>query len=424
VASSALANLTEPMVVLRLPVMIALAAALSGGPARFPAALAGILVSFAFTLAAAQAVGLLLQGLSRNRRAQDWALFLGVGLGFLLSLLPLFFLTGRLGPLARAVLERDPFAISPFAWGVRAAVHGGRGEHLPFLALLGGGGTAVVAALALSAALARRIYRGELVLGGAARAAAARSRGRMLPGALGALLEKDLRITWRDPRLKATIFTGLLGPLLVLFVLWPRGVGGASASALLLLASFTGIATFGSNAFALERRGLLLLLGFPVERWKVLVAKNAVAILLRLPGLALLAAATLLLGAPALLVPVLTAAVVTLLIASGADNFLSILFPIPVPAPGANPYGPVSGGRGLGAAAFAAVLLGGALLLSSPFVFLVWLPPLLETPWLWALSLPLALAGAGGAYAILVSVAGSLLEKREPSLIARVLAEE
>ena len=425
VVSSVLANLTEPMVVLRLPVMVVLAAALSDGPARFPAAMAGVLVSFAFTLAAAQAVGLLLQGLSRNRRAQDWALFLGVGLGFLLSLLPLLFITGRLSPLVRLVLERDPFALSPFAWGVRAAVHGGHGEALPFLAFLGSGGAGVAAAMAVSAALARRIYRGEVVLGGsAAPAAAARSRRLLLPGALGALLEKDLRITWRDPRLRAAIFTGLLGPLFLLFVLWPRGMGGASATALLLLASFTGMAAFGSNAFALERRGLILLLGFPVERWKILVAKNAVATLLRLPALALLAAATVLLGAPALLVPVLTVALVTLLIAAGADNFLSILFPIPVPAPGANPYGSVSGGRGLGAAAVAAVLLAGALVLSSPFAFLVWLPLLLGARWLWVVSLPLALAGAAGAYAMLVSAAGSLLEKREPSLIARVLAEE
>jgi ABC-2 type transport system permease protein len=246
----------------------------------------------------------------------------------------------------------------------------------------------------------------------------------MLPGPLGALLDKDLRIAWRDPRLKATMFTGLVGPLLVLFVLWPRGVGGPSASALLLLASFTGIAAFGSNAFALERRGIILLLSFPVERWKVLVAKNGVAMLLRLPGLALLAAATVLLDATFLLVPALTVATATLLIAAGADNFLSILFPIPVPAPGANPYGAVSGGRGLGAAAVGAALLGGALVLSAPFAFLAWLPLLLGAPWLWALSLPLALAGAAGAYGLLVGAAGNLLEKREPSLIARVLAEE
>ena len=31
----------------------------------------------------------------------------------------------------------------------------------------------------------------------------------MLPGALGALLEKDLRVAWRDPALKATVLMSM-----------------------------------------------------------------------------------------------------------------------------------------------------------------------------------------------------------------------
>lgn len=424
IVSSLVANLTEPMVLIRLPVLVALAASLSAGMVRFPAALLGVLASFAFTLAAAQVVGLLLHGLSRNRRLQDRALFVGVGLGFLLSLLPLFVLSGRLGPLVRWVLKGDAFTLSPFGWGVRAAVHAGRGEALPFAAFLLAGAGGVLGAMVLSALLVRRIYRGELVLGGATPAAAAAPPRMLLPGAMGALLEKDLRVTWRDPRLKAMIFTGLMGPLILLVFLWPRGAGPVSGSTLLLLASFTGIATFGSNAFALERRGLLILMSFPVEREKILAAKNAVALLLRLPTLALLALATLFLGVPELLAPVLTVAAVTMLIGAGADNFLSILFPIPAPGPGRNPYGAASGSRGLGAAVFAAALLMGALALSAPFAFLAWLPLLLGERWLWLPSLPLALAGAGAVYAMLVAAAGGLFRKREPDLLARVLAEE
>lgn len=423
VASSLIANLTEPMVLVRMPVLVALAVSLAGRIVRFPAALLGVLVSFAFTLAAAQLVGLLLHGLARNRRLQDRALFVGVGLGFLLSLLPLLFLSGKLGPLVRFVLARDVFTLSPFAWGVRAAVHAGRGETLPFLFFALGGAGAVLGAMTVSALLVRRIYRGELLLGGPPRAAAARPPRMLLPGALGALVEKDLRVTWRDPRLKAMIFTGLLGPFILLVFLWPRA-GAVSGSTLLLLAWFTGIGAFGSNAFALERRGLLLLLSFPVERGKILAAKNAVALLLRAPSLVLLALATLLMGVPALLAPVLTVALATMLVGAGADNFLSILFPVPAPGPGRNPYGPVSGSRGLGAAAFAAVLLVGALALSAPFALLAWLPLRLGVPWLWLPSLTLALAGAAAVYVMLVLAAEGLLRRREPDLLARVLAEE
>src|SRR6185436_10573211 len=116
----------------------------------------------------------------------------------------------------------------------------------------------------------------------------------------------------------------------------------------LLLATFVGISAFGSNAFGLERRGVVLLLGFPVERWRILLGKNLGAILLRLPGLVLLLVAGAGL-APLVLLPAgATIAAVTLLLSAGADNFPSILFPTVVPGAGRNPYGgAAAGSRGL-----------------------------------------------------------------------------
>ena len=70
---------------------------------------------------------------------------------------------------------------------------------------------ALAGALAVSAALAGRLYRGELDLGEAPARRTPRAPMR-LPGAVGALVEKDLRVVWRDPRLKALLFTGLVGP--------------------------------------------------------------------------------------------------------------------------------------------------------------------------------------------------------------------
>src|SRR6185295_11525301 len=119
--------------------------------------------------------------------------------------------------------------------------------------------------------------------------------------------------------------------------------GGALGSRVLLsMASFAGLSTLGSNSFALEGRGLGLLLSFPVERWKVLAAKNLGAIVMRVPSLLLLATAA------------LFVAVSGMLVACAADNYMSILFPVPLAAAGRNPHGPASGSRGLGAAAFAA----------------------------------------------------------------------
>ena len=62
--------------------------------------------------------------------------------------------------------------------------------------------------------------------------------------------------------------------------------------------------------------------------------------------------------------------------------------------------------------------------MSGPFAFLVWLPHLLGERWLWALTLPLALAGAAAVYFMAASGAARLLLRREPELLARLRGEE
>ena len=116
------------------------------------------------------------------------------------------------------------------------------------------------------------------------------------------------------------------------------------------------------------------------------------------------------------------AAAVTLLLCCAADNFVSVLFPIPVPAAGRTPY--VGGGRGLGAAVIATLLLAGAVALAAPFVFLSALPCLLDEPWLSFLALPLAVAGAVSVYAMLVAGAARVFSKREPEFLEKALVEE
>lgn len=425
--SSLFANLAEPLVLAKLPPLLALAAALAAAPLSFPLALAGVALTFTFTLVATQIAGLVFLALARNRRAHDRAMFLGLGLGFLMSLLPVFFMVGggRAGRgLLRFVVERDVFALSPFAWGARAAVHAGRGELGPFGVLLAAALVAVVVVVGFSSMLAGRIYQGELDLGERkvdGNAPPARMR---LAGPLGALLEKDLRTTWRDPRLKALIFTGLMGPLVLIFFLLRGSSGRPYPPVFLMLASIIGLGVFGANALGMERRGLLLLFGFPFPRWQILVAKNAVAAILRVPGILLLLLATTFLLSPLFAAPVLTIVVVTLLLSAGADNFFSVLFPVAVPAPGGNPYGSASGGRGLGAGVIAALLLFVAVAMSGPFAFLAWLPWLLEAPSLWLLTLPIAIAGAAAVYAMMVAAAARLLARREPEVLARVLGEE
>jgi ABC-2 type transport system permease protein len=424
VSSSLLANALQPVVLAQLPPLAALALGLAGSGLRLPATLAGLLLWLALSLAGGQCVGLALHALSRHRRWHDRALLAGVVLGVALSLLPLLLLSASGSGARRLVYEllsRDVFVLVPFSWGARAAVHAARGEPGTFLSWAAAAALALVAAIAVSSVLAQRLYRGELELGEVG-GGSHRSRLR-LPGVVGALVEKDLRTAWRDPRLKALAFSGLVGPALLLVALWQGLAGGAAPRLMLALGSFAGLGVLGANVFGVERQGVGLLLGFPVDRTTILVAKNLVVMALRLPALLLVAIATALVAGVGLVPAVVTVVLVTQLLAAALDDFVSVLAPLPLPGAGRDPSTAVSGTRGLGAVFLSFASMGGSLLLSAPFAFLAWLPQLLARPWLWLLSLPLAFAGAAGLYFMLVTWAAHLLVQREPEIVARVSGE-
>jgi hypothetical protein len=425
VLASMLANLTQPMVLAELPIVAALALALAGHAALLPFTLLGVLLSFGCVLAGAQLTGLALHSLSRNRRLWDLVLFVGLGLSLVLSLIPFLLLAsgGRaLRFVMNVVVAGDLFAWSPFGFGLRAAVHAGRGELLPFTLNMLAGTLSLAALLASSAWLTQRVASGDLAVGYARRREARPSR-MWLGGRLGALIEKDLRLSWREPALKAMLLFGLLGPMLFLYFVGRMRTVGAPETTVLLLATFIGLSGFGANAFGLERRGIALLFAFPIDRAHILVAKNLVALLFRLPGLTMLAIAALWMASPACLPAAATLALGTILIGAGLDNFMSIWFPIAFPAPGGNPYGSASGGRRLGASLVSLLMMGVVVLVSSPFTFLAWFPLLYGEPWMWSVTLPIAFIGALCVYAMLIAVAGRLLARREPELLERMLWE-
>ncbi len=425
VLSSLLANLAQPIVLAQLPPLAAVALALAGLGIRWLPAFCALLLALGFALASGQAVGLVLHAISRHRRWHDRALVLGIGLSLAISLVPLLLLSAGGGfarRLLAALLSHDVFVLLPFSWGVRAAVHAGRGQTLALAGWAAASLLALAGAVAVSAALAERLYRGELDLG---EAPARRSRpaSMPLPGAVGALVEKDLRAAWRDPRLKALMFTGLVGPLLILVLIW-QGSSRLAPGVVLALASFAAVGIVGANVFAVERQGLGLLLGFPVPRASILVAKNVGSMLLRLPALAVIAVATALVAGAAFVPAAVAVVLSTQLVACGLDNYLSILLPVPVAAAGRDPSAPIAGTRGMGTALLGFAAMLASLAASAPFAFLAWLPYLLAKPWLWALTLPLSLAGAAAVYFMLVALAAKLVERREPDLVARAAGEE
>jgi ABC-2 type transport system permease protein len=424
-AASLVSNLARPAAMTQVPVLLAASVAVSRSVAAVPLVVAGFLESWLLVVSGAHIGALILHGLARHRRLHDLFLVVGLVLGFLLSVLPFLLLVSERGPALVAAALRGAastgiFALSPYGWGARAGVHAGRGEILPFLLFAALGALAQAGAVAVEAVLIERIHRGDLVLGAAA---SPRYRARMpFPGALGALVEKDLRTAWRDPALRTVFVMGLAGPLLLFFVLTRGGARLDSHAPLFLMASFVGLSTFGAGGLALERRGLGLLFSFPVERWRILVAKNVAMLSFRLPGLLGLLVCALAFAPLADVPGAVAIAAVTLLFCAAADNFLSVLFPVTVPAPGQDPY-TSRRRRGAGGMLVGMVFLLAAVAGSAPFVFLVWLPPLLGAPWLSLAAIPLALAGAGAVYGMLVAGAGRLLTEREGDLLQFVLGE-
>ena len=107
-----------------------------------------------------------------------------------------------------------------------------------------------------------------------------------LPGVVGALVEKDLRVAWRDPRLKALVFSGVIGPLVLLLLLGQGSTARSGPGLLLAVASFAGLGALGSQRVRPRAPGPGACCS--ASRWTaspLLVAKNLGVVVLRLPAL-------------------------------------------------------------------------------------------------------------------------------------------
>src|SRR5262249_34013564 len=77
-AASLVANLTQPLVLAELPIVVAAGLALAARLTALPATLLGVLLTFLLMLSGAHVAALLLHGLARTRRFRELALMLGL----------------------------------------------------------------------------------------------------------------------------------------------------------------------------------------------------------------------------------------------------------------------------------------------------------------------------------------------------------
>lgn len=408
-AYSLLTGVVTPLV-LEAPVLIGAALGAASSPALFLVTLPLALLAHLTLLAGAHAMSLFAVLIARRTWVADAARVLAFSVFFLPSLI------NYRGPREFLMPLVEPIAIlSPLGWGARAAVLSGGGEvgraawfAAPALLLL-------VGITFTSMVLLNRILAGE----GEDRVAKQKARARrarvFLPGAMGALIETQLRTQLRTPAARMAL---LMPTLMMGFIAFSLSRPEAAVSPLGLIVF---LSLMGGNAFLVVGRGVALIVGTPVARSSLLVASDIAGMLFRVPPLLAIVAVTAWRGGMEIALSMLAVSAALVPISMGVQHFVSILRPFALPHDRLNPFAQRVDARqsSNGVLSFLATI--GAGLIASPFLFLVWLGPRFAegayAPWM----LGLACLGALAAYAVLIALAERLFIKRELQVLEVLL---
>lgn len=234
------------------------------------------------------------------------------------------------------------------------------------------------------------------------------------------LARKDFLYFARDPFLKTMLMGMVLAPMVMMLIFMgqnsPFGMTFVHFGIpLFILMSFARVST---NLLGLERTGLMVLLGSPVPRWKVLLGKNLVVLALFAAVLAVPTGILLWKGSPAGLVAADVAmALSAALIFFGAGNFMSIYMPLPMAPKGRRLAAQVPVGRQFLAMFVQMALTGACSLASLPIVIGRVAAGALGASALWVALLGAAMLLYGTViYAVLLACASRLMPPKEPDI--------
>jgi len=409
-AYSLLTGVVTPLL-LESPVLLGAALGAAAQPGLVLLTLPLALLAHLTLLLGAHAMSLFAVLIARRTWISDLARVCAFAVFFLPSLInyrgPREFLRPLVGPLVE---------ISPLGWAARASVHAGAGDlrqsawfAIPALVLLG-----AIAFLSLN--LLNRILEGEGEDRTAKKTVKARPARIFLPGALGALIETQLRTQLRTPAARMALFFPTLMMGFFAFTLSQQRAGAISPFAIVVFLSLVG-----GNAFLLIGRGVALILGTPVARAWMLVASDVSAFVFRLPPLLAIIAVTAWRGGDDTAAEMLLLVAALLPISMGVQHFVSILRPFALPRDRFNPYAQRVDARqsSNGLASLLATLA--TAFIAAPFLFLLWLSPRIATGGRAVGLAGLACLGAFAAYAVLVALAEKLLIRRELQVLEVLL---
>ena len=358
-------------------VLIGAFVGIAGTGASALVALAAVILELIVCLALSRWVSTSLSAAASKRRWRDVALFLGPILALAVNL--------AIQTANRAVFINDgtnrlrthsrPLAITrtvlrwlPTGWST-AAVHAARDGNYA-LAVLGLAGTAALA-LALVALWWRAIQAATTTAatpGVGQRVARTALMPRALSwlprNALGGIVAKELRYTWRDPRRRAALLGVMFAGVLPLFVF--RGLTTSSARTCLIAVWPALNIGLNANAFGMDGDRLWVDVAAGVTVADELRARTLARLTATLPVIAvLLVGFSVLAHTAAGVVPSLGAVAAAIGIGSGFAAVLSVNTPFPM---GDSTRGNAFGGGGTGENASAGFTALGAMLVSGLLV--------------------------------------------------------
>ncbi|HLK51893.1 MAG TPA: hypothetical protein VKU42_00475, partial [Candidatus Angelobacter sp.] len=252
---------------------------------------------------------------------------------------------------------------------------------------------------------------------------------RILPSPVQAIFVKDLRYFWRDPQLKASLLSSLF-ILIVIFVGPVLGTRDGFYNVHPWSVLFSCIAplflamNLSLNIFGLERQALSTLFLFPVRPQHILWGKNlAVASVAFAEQVLLAAAFSIITHSWSYFIPAIIMGVAAVAVMLGCGNVLSVLLPFRVAQfkMGRSSSGSPESGCLRTVIGMLSLLI--TLVILSPVIAGVVIPIVLDTPFVLAVTLPIALLYGLGIHQGASRFIAPRLLKRMPDILALTTRE-
>lgn len=388
---------------LESPVLIGASLGAAARPGRILLTLPLALLSHLVLLMGAHAMSLFAALIARRTWIADLARVIAFSIFFMPSLINYRGPREILRPLVEPLIR-----ISPLGWAPRALIHAGAGDLGTAVAYALPAALLLLGVAFLSMTLLNRILAGEGEDRVEKQAAKPRRTRVLLPGALGALIETQLRTQLRTPAARMALFFPTLMMGFFAFTLSQQRGPGISPFAIVVFLSLVG-----GNAFLMIGRGVALVLGTPVSRSWLLVASDVSGFVFRMPPLLAIVAVTAWRAGWETALPMIAFVAALVPISMGVQHFVSILRPFALPRDRFNPFAQRVDARQSGNGFVSLLATLATALIASPFLLLLWLSSRIgEGAYAPGLVI-LACLGALATYAVLIAIAERVLMKRE-----------